>query len=97
MKTVTIKGFIVARKWEWDDKVGFQFNGCPLDTNGFVTVMPHEFEVELPDGFNITAAMVGSLEKSKADLRAEFNARIAQINDQISKLQCLEFTPASAS
>lgn len=91
---VTIKGYIVGHHFSWEKQPSYSFHANPLDSSGFVTVMPHEFEVDVPEDFNLIAAQVASLEKTKEEFRAEFNKRVAYINDQISRLQCLEFNPS---
>lgn len=97
MTTVTIKGFICALQFDWDREPRYTFCTSPMDTHGYVTVMPHEFEVEVPTGFNMTAAQVASLEKTKEKLRDEFNSRVAELNEQISKLQALPYEAPEAA
>lgn len=58
---------------------------------GHVMVMPHSFEIEVPDDFDPTPQQIAALEKEKAKVREEFNRRIAQINADIGKLQALTF------
>jgi hypothetical protein len=94
MATVKIKGYINATKHAWNEDVTYSFNTMAIDSHGYVPVMPFEIEFELPSALNIIALQVASLEKTKTALRAEFDKRVAEINDQISKLQCLEFNPS---
>jgi uncharacterized small protein (DUF1192 family) len=54
-------------------------------------VMPHELVVDVPDDFDPTPKQIAQLEAEKAKVRAEFNQRIAQLNEQIGKLQALTF------
>lgn len=98
MAAATIKGFIHFRGEAryGTDRYAF-FSSEDMSECGYTKVMAHEFVVEIPDEFNPTAAQLDALEKTKTELSKEFNARIAQINDQISKLQCLEFTPAEVA
>ena len=63
--------------------------------NAAVAQLPITFT--LPDGFHPTAAMVASLEAKREFLRAEFSRSIADINEQISKLQAITFEPAEGS
>lgn len=91
MSTVTIKmeGFINK------DKYGgkLYFSRSDMSEYGDLLVGPYtlEFEYELPEGWDPTAAQVAALNKQKDALTAEFHRRVAQINDQISKLQALPF------
>jgi hypothetical protein len=91
---VKIKGYINATKHVWNDEVSYSFNTTAVDSYGYVPVMPFEIEFELPSDLNIIAQQVASLEKTKQTLRDEFDKRVAEINDQISKLTCLEFNPS---
>lgn len=89
MATATIKGFI-HKSINSED---FALFGCDMTKYGYVLVCPYEFAFEIPATFNPIAAQVSALEKQRDKVRSEFNMRIAQINDEISKLQCLEFSP----
>lgn len=90
MANATIKGFIHANTSGYGDKFMF-FATEDMTACGYVKVMPYAFEVEIQDDFNYVAAKVAGLEKQKEKLRDEFNRRVMEINDEISKLQCLEF------
>jgi hypothetical protein len=93
MKTV-IKGFIHYRKPRWDGEKEFEFFGYDLTDNesayGRVMVQAHEFEVELPDDFDPRPQQVQALEKEMQKVRADFAARVTEIERQISTLTCLE-------
>jgi hypothetical protein len=87
---VTMNGFIHWKKgykspdfhfWTWED----------MTSSGYVLVGPCSFECEIPDDFNPVPGQVAALEKEKAKVRHEFNQRIAQLNEQIGKLQALTF------
>ncbi len=43
----------------------------------------------LPEGFHPTAAMVAALEAERETVKRQFTARIAEINQQIGKLQAI--------
>ena len=88
---VTIKGFVLWKKDSWEKEGRFYFQPWQMEEHGYVTVMPHVFEIDVPDDFNPVPAQVAILEKEKARVRAEFNQRIAQLNEQIGKLQALTF------
>jgi hypothetical protein len=96
-KTVTVQGFIHAQKCTWTDKVRYDFfKSEDMTECGYVLVGPHEITLQIPADFNIAAGQISALQKQKDKLHKEFNVRLAQINDEISKLQCLEFTPSEA-
>lgn len=91
---ITLKGFVHKRKYG----EGFSFYQCDMSEYGDILIGPHtlEFSYDLPDEWNETAARVDILNKQKDVLAFEFNRRVMQINEEISKLQCLEFDEATA-
>lgn len=93
MATATIKGFIHANLSNVGHNEFVFFTSEDMTSYGYAKVMPHSFDIEIPDDFNVVAWKVGALETQKEKLREEFNRRVAQINEEISKLQCLEFDP----
>lgn len=55
-----------------------------------IFAVPHDFEVEVPDDINIVAAQLAGIEREKEAARAEFTARMSELNAQASKLMALE-------
>lgn len=55
-----------------------------------IVVIPHEFTVEVPDDINVVAAQLAGIEREKEAARAEFTARMSELNAQASKLMALE-------
>jgi hypothetical protein len=64
--------------------------------DGCVHVSEHSFEVEVPDGFDPRPQMVANLEAEKRRLRAEFAAKVTEIDAQIQKLLAIENTVDAA-
>lgn len=94
MKKV-IKGFIHFRKkYSMDQDEPFTFLSYDLTgseyADGRVMVQAHEFEVEVPDDFDPRPQQVAQLQAEQIKVRAEFAARITQLDYEISKLTCLE-------
>ena len=93
MKTV-IKGFIHYKKARWANDDEFEFHGIDFTgseyARGRVMVMAHEFEIEVPDNFDPRPQQVAQLQAEQQKVRAEFAARITDIERQISELTCLE-------
>lgn len=58
---------------------------------GYTKVCETEVTFETPDDFNPIAAQVETLTAAEAKLREEFNSRIEQIKEQISKLTCITY------
>ena len=89
---VQIKGFISLNRMDpWDKEPRFCFYAGKMDEYGHATVMPYSFEVDIPDEFDPRAKQVELLRAEKTKAMAEFQARITEIDRQISKLTALEF------
>jgi len=96
MKTV-IKGFIIHQQYTWAPEATITFTThdyvkMPIDDTYQKTavICEHEFEVETPDDFDPRPQQVAALQAAKQKVRAEFAARINEIERQISELTCLE-------
>jgi hypothetical protein len=57
----------------------------------YVLVNKQVIEFDVPDDFNPTPKLVENLEAIKAELHRQFAMKVNEINDQISKLQCLTY------
>ena len=88
MKT-QIKGFILWKK-ECGNKDGFLFTGVEMKEYGYITVMPHSFEVDIPDDFDPRGKQVEQLQAEKKKAMADFQALVTSIDRKISELTCLE-------
>lgn len=88
---VQIKGFILFGRNEWENHLApyFKFYFCD-NSEGFVLVKPHSFEVDVPDDFDPRPKMVEKLEGEKRRITAEFNARVTDLNAQIQSLLAIE-------
>ena len=87
---VTIKGFITYKKDDWRDGDDYHFNKYDMSEHGYVTVMPHEIVVEVPDDFDPRPKQVAALIAEKQKARAEFLARVTEIDRQIQSLLAIE-------
>lgn len=85
---VTIKGYITCTQYAWDSKQTYSFYSFDPTTydSSTVKVMEHEFEVEVPDNFDPRPGQVATLEAKKKEIKAEFAAKVKQIEDQINSL-----------
>ena len=87
---VTIKGFITYKKDDWRDGDDYHFYKYDMSEHGFVTVMPHEIEVEVPDNFDPRPQQVAALIAEKQKARAEFHAHVTEIDRKIQSLLAIE-------
>ncbi len=62
--------------------------------SGYILLGTHEFEWEPPTDFDLNAAKISMLEKGLDTLEREHDTKVANIKEQIAKLQCLTFDPA---
>lgn len=91
MNKIKIPGFIQARKCAYTNNIDYAF--FSFKSEDYVIVCDHQIEVSIPDDFNIDAGLVAKYEAQKEAVTVAFHRRIAEINSEISKLQCLEMTP----
>jgi hypothetical protein len=91
---VKIQGYIGWEKpWRKEDH-GFSFTSFdPSNIPGRVTVRQETIEVEVPDDFDPRPELVDQLKKQKEEARAEFAARVVEIDRQINELMALEHKP----
>ena len=94
---IEIKGFVFCRlicgkpefellPWDcrtWD----------ALSVDGRVFVKEHLTTVEVPDDFDPRPQQVAALEAEKQKARAEFHARVTEIDRQIQSLLAIEVAP----
>ena len=98
MSKHVISGYVTYHKYDWSDKPVVNF--CPWkpsEDHETAIVCPHEFEVEVPDDFNPVPKMLAGLEEKKRELRVRLAKELAEIDDRISKLQAIEYSPAEAA
>lgn len=62
--------------------------------DGYVLIGPTEFEFEVPEAFNPTQVQVANLEQKLGKLADDYHRAAAMIRERISKLQCIENSPA---
>lgn len=78
----------------WEEKGEFLVFYAKVDDSDWRTyVNTQEVEIEVPDNYDPRAQKVAALEKHKQQVMADFQKTIDQINEQISKLQALEYMP----
>lgn len=89
---VTIKGQLVAHHYDFMEPGALawsfsQYSNAKVEGE-CVAVVPHVIEFEAPD-LNIIAAQTQALEASKAAALAEYQQKVAHINERLSKLQAI--------
>ena len=84
--------FISAMQQTWEDVPTFYaFSFKP--TGDYVPVCEKEIEFSIPDNFSMQAGKIELLLAEKEAATVKFHKTLAEINDRINSLQCLEMTP----
>lgn len=100
MAKIKIKGFIVASQTSYEKEPSYYF--FSFKPNGehhvqYVTIQEHTIEVDIPDNFDMTPGKIANLQELRRIENAKFAARVKAINEEISKLQCLEHSPSAGA
>ena len=91
---VTITGWIHATRNEWEKEYSYRFTGYEHGEDiGYINVCPHEFEFELPDGFNPVPAEIKALRIERARILAEAQAKAVRLDERIATLLAIEYKP----
>ena len=94
---IDLKGFVFCRVFgdqtefellPWDCRTWTEAAQC-----GRIFVKEHTTKVEVPDDFDPRPQQIAALEAAKQKARAEFQARITEIDRQIQSLLAIEGAP----
>jgi hypothetical protein len=101
MSKHTITGYLYHVQYDFqpDEQFAVVFNSSKTmgeHDPDWTFFREHSFEVELPDDFDPRPSKLAALEAQKARIRADFHSRIAEIDEQISKLQALTYSGSEA-
>lgn len=95
---VMIHAFICAETGdEWNsEKLCFEnatrYKAWPCDVSGQEKVLlcEHDFEIDVPNEFDVRAGLVVNLEEEKRKAAAEYQKRVTEIDAQIQSLLAIE-------
>lgn len=88
-----VKAYICVSQNEWDSKpiiTVLPFDGS-VDGN-YELIKVQELDVDVPENFSMQGFQIRKLQKEKEKAIQQYQAKIAQIEDQIKKFQCLEMS-----
>lgn len=85
------KELFIHWKQGYKDTDEWSLFSVDMSEYGYVLVGKQQIEFDVPDDFNPVPIQVAMLKAEKEKAMEEFNLRVARINEQISKLTCLEF------
>jgi hypothetical protein len=90
-----INGFVYYVKYDFSDEPQLHWNQSATMGNvapAWVLVGPHNFEVECPDDFDPRPAQIAALDHAIQLTRAEFTARLTELQEQKQRLLAIENT-----
>jgi hypothetical protein len=91
---VKVKAHIYYQKYHFEEKGQYQIIYAKLPSDDTRTYIgEQEVEIKVPDDFDPRPAQIQALLDKRQSLMAETETRIQIINDRISNLQALEYTP----
>jgi len=94
-----IKGFLQWNHDSWEAQGRFEINRYEFKTSEnstYATVRKIEVEVDVPDDFDPTPAVIADLQEQKQKLRLKLAAELADLDDRISKLSALTYEAVAA-
>ncbi len=86
---VALKAYI-HQQIQADGKGDFRVFCIDMSKYGYILVGIHEFDYEIPAGFNPIAAQVDVLKKGLDTLQRDHDRKVANIKEQIQNLLCIE-------
>lgn len=92
-KKVTISGLVHEVDYGHGEKE-YRLYSADMSSKYSAVIGPAEFTYEVPDSFDPRPAKIAALERERQKVRAEFAAKITEIEDQISRLLCIEMAEA---
>ena len=85
---------IFHSKYSWEDKGEYLVFYAKVDDDEHRTyVGAQEIDIEVPDDYDPRAGKIAALEKKKKQVMADYQKTVNDINEKISKLQAIEYTP----
>lgn len=103
-KQITIQGFACcqpAESWEHGQATvidGFTYRFTTLDSrgiDGYIYAGTATVTIDTPEGFDPRMGAVQALNEQKQKIMAEFQARMNEIDKQISQFTAIEFVEAA--
>jgi hypothetical protein len=92
---VKLTGHVVYVKYPWDAEGKYVLMAAPFgghDPSYTNVGVSAEVEVDIPKEFNPSVMQLKALLKQKQELIKKFDESVARVNEQISKLQAIEYT-----
>lgn len=87
-----ITAHVFASQESWQTKPQFIISSFDMTSMGHQFISSHEVEFDAPENFNMRQFQIQKLAKEKEAAIDAFHKKIAQIDDEIKKFQCLEMS-----
>lgn len=92
---ITIKGHMVGyhfKSMRADEPLYWAFSTASSGalSDEVLASFPHEFEVDVPDEFNVVAAKVAGIEAEMKRAAEDYQKTVADLRARLSKLQAIE-------
>jgi len=98
---VELSGFLYWQKDKYTGAESFQFlhwdcRQWPInERDGRLFIKEHSFAVDIPSDFDPVPSQIADLEAEKVKARADFQARVTELDRQIQSLLAIEHQEAS--
>jgi len=89
---IQTKLYIYFCKYVWETEGKFVPFAYQHDSDHYTFVCEQDIEMEVPDNYDPRAQQIVALKEKRQKVMVDFQKSIEAINDQISKLQALEYT-----
>lgn len=96
-KSITVNGFVIARKYSWDEDVTFYvmpYEYDESDENGVrATVAPFSVTVTIPENINdvMVAGAVKGIKAQLEQMADEYHKKCAELKSRLAELQSISF------
>lgn len=92
MATIQVKAFVTLYCPEWQNEASVELSSTDMSTisSEYVVLREQVFDIEIPDNFDPRPLQIEALRKAKTKVRAEAEAAVANIEEQIQRLLCIE-------
>jgi len=89
---IPTKLYIYFCKYTWETEGKFVPFAYQHESDHYTFVCEQDIELEVPDNYDPRAQQIVALKEKRQKVMADFQKSVTEINDQISKLQALEYT-----
>lgn len=94
MAKIILKQHVHAQRSKYTGAITFHLFDSPcMQEFGYVPLFDQDFEIEIPDDFDLTPIEIAQLQEAKKAVQAACNKKLMEIEEEIQKLLCIEHKP----